>query len=146
IVEPQLHRLPALSAAGCGVLGALLTRTQLNAARVASYSIGMTAPQTVERLARRFADDVPQGNLDTPAAVGASEHAGVLPQVQGVRADQLGFDPALEQGRACVAGRSPADKTVIRGEFDEYRVAALPGRTRRPGRAERRGQFGSAQM
>src|SRR5207253_3576812 len=89
IVQPQLHRLPALGAARGGVFGALLTRTQLNAARVASYSIGMTAPQAVQRLARRFADDVPQGNLHTPAAVGASEHAGVLLQVEGVRADQL---------------------------------------------------------
>src|SRR5207248_5712423 len=108
IVQAQLDGMPTLSTSRQSILRTLLTGAQLDTARIAKYAIAVAAPQAVQRLPAGFADDVPESNLHAPAGVGAAEHARVLLQVERIRPEQLGFDPALEHWRAGVARRTPA--------------------------------------
>src|SRR5262249_10000160 len=104
IVQAELHRPPAFGAPCRGVLRSLVTGAQLDAARVARHAVFVSAPQSIQRLAGRLPDDVPQRDLDAPAAVGVAEGARVLLELEGVRTDQAGLDPVFELSGFRVAG------------------------------------------
>src|SRR6185369_8272317 len=105
----------------------------------------VAAPELVERLAGRPADDVPERDLDAPGAAGVPEDARVPLEREGILADQLRLDPALERRGVAVAGRAPADQTVVGRDLDEHGSAARPGRAGRPGRPDRLLQLLAAQ-
>src|SRR5439155_22125842 len=110
-----------------GVAGALCARAHLDAARVPRYAVAKPTPQFVKGLARRFADDVPQRDFHTPAAVSIAEDARVLLEREWVASQQARLDPTFEDWRGRVARRPPPNQPVVGRELDERCVAPAPG-------------------